>query len=129
MTVTLNAATAVIAKAIDAATAQNVPIVAVVTDVAGHIVSMSRMDGVGHVNIEVARKKALASATFGQPTHEVVDAVSRDPLAKIVVLGDQSINLLPGGIPLKDGERVIGALGIAGGYYLQDRAIAEFAAA
>lgn len=127
MGLSLEHAMDIVRKALDAGAAQNVPIVAVATDTAGNIVACARMNGVGHINTEVARKKALAAATFGQPTHDVVDAVSRDPLAKAVVLADQSINLLPGGMPLKDGDTVVGGLGVAGGYYLQDRAVAEFA--
>jgi uncharacterized protein GlcG (DUF336 family) len=128
MTLSTERALSVIRKAIDAGAAQKCPIVAVVTDPAGAIVAMARMDGVHAVNIEVARKKALTAAAFAQPTHDFVDAIQRDPLAKTVVMNDPNLNVLPGGIPIKDGEVVVGALGVAGGYYLQDRAIAEFAA-
>ena len=117
-----------VGKALAAGRDQNCPIVAVVTDPAGHIVAAARMDGVSFVNTEVARKKALAAAAFGQPTHDLVEAISRDPLAKTVVMSDATINVLPGGVPLKDGDAIVGGLGVAGGYYMQDRAIAEFAA-
>lgn len=127
MTVTIEQALALVGKAVSAGKDQNCSIAAVVTDVSGNIVAAARMDGVGHINVEVARKKALAAANFGMPTSDVVEAVSRDPFAKPVVMSDPNINILPGGIPIKENNTTIGALGIAGGHYLQDRAIAEFA--
>jgi uncharacterized protein GlcG (DUF336 family) len=129
MALTLEQAQALVGKAIAAGTAQSCPIVAVVVDPGGHIVAAARMDGVSFINTEVARKKALSGAAFGMPTHDVVEAVSRDPLAKVVVLNDPTINLLPGGMPIREGDAVVGGLGIAGGFYMQDRAIAEFAVA
>jgi uncharacterized protein GlcG (DUF336 family) len=127
LTVTTEQAFALVGKAISAGKDQNCAIAAVVTDISGHIIVAARMDGVGHINIEVARKKALAAANFGMPTSDVVEAVSRDPFAKPVVMSDPNINILPGGIPIKVNNVTIGALGVAGGHYLQDRAIAEFA--
>jgi glc operon protein GlcG len=123
----LEQAMTILQKAIDAGGAQNCPIVAVVTDMSGQIIAAARMDGVGFINTEVARKKALCAVTFKLPTHEFVDAIGRDPLAKTVVMNDQTINVLPGGVPIKSGDEVVGGLGVAGGYYLQDRAIAEYA--
>jgi glc operon protein GlcG len=129
MTIGVDRAMALVAKAMRAGSDQQCKIAAVVTDVAGNIVAAGRMDGCGHINIDVARKKALAAANFGMPTSDVIEAVSRDPFAKPVVMSDPTINILPGGIPLNEGDTVVGAIGIAGGHYLQDRAIAEFATA
>lgn len=129
MTVTLETALGLVARAIDAGKAQQCPIVAVVVDTGGQIVASARMDGVSFISTEVARKKALCAAAFGMPTHDTIEAVSRDPHARAAVMADPAINLLPGGMPLRDGDVIIGGLGIAGGFYLQDRAIAEFAAA
>jgi uncharacterized protein GlcG (DUF336 family) len=127
LSVTTERALALVSKAIAAGKDQNCGIAAVVTDIAGNIIVAARMDGVGHINTEVARKKALAAANFGMPTADVVEAVSRDPFAKPVVMSDPAINILPGGIPIKENDKTVGALGVAGGHYLQDRAIAEFA--
>ena len=52
---------------------------------------------------------ALAAA-FGMPTHHLVDAVSRDPLARTAVMNDATINTLPGGVPVRDGDVVVGGL-------------------
>jgi uncharacterized protein GlcG (DUF336 family) len=127
MSLSLTQALDLVNKAVAAGDAQKCPIVAVVTDDSGNIVACGRMSGVGHINTEVARRKALCAATFKIPTHDFVEGVSRDPLAKQVVLNDPVICPLPGGFPIMAGDQCIGALGIAGGYYLQDRAIGEYA--
>ena len=127
MTMRLELAMALVTRATEAGTAQNCPIVAVVVDLAGNPVAVARMDGVSFINTEVARKKALCAAAFAMPTHELVETITRDPLAKTVVMNNQAINVLPGGVPIMDAGSVVGALGVAGGYYMQDRAIAEYA--
>lgn len=128
MEVSLEQALHLVQKAVRAGSDQKVSIVAVVTDPSGNIVAAARMAGVSFINTEVARKKALAAAAFASPTHDLIEMISRDQFARPVVMSDPNINILPGGIPLYDTDkRVIGALGIAGGYYLQDRAIAEIA--
>jgi glc operon protein GlcG len=127
MSISIEKAQALVAKAVQAGIDQQCPIAVAVTDPAGFIVAAARLDGCGHINLQIACKKALAAASFGIPTSDLIESISRDPFAKAVVLADQTINVLPGGIPLKDGDAVIGAIGVAGGYYLQDRAIAEFA--
>jgi len=127
MTLSYDLAQKMVSRAVEAGRTQGCPIVAVAVDLAGNPVAIARMDGVNAVNTEIARKKALAAAAFRSATHDFVDQVQRDPLAKTVVLAETSINLLPGGFPLHEGDNVVGGLGIAGGFYLQDRAIGEFA--
>ncbi len=127
MALTVERAQELVKRALEAGIAQKCPIVAVVTDVAGAPIALARMEGVHAINIEAARKKALTAAAFGMPTHDFIDAIQRDQLAKAVVLNDAALNLLPGGFPIKEGDVTVGAIGVAGGYYLQDRGIAEFA--
>lgn len=127
MTLTLSQAQGVIGRAIEAAEAQGVPIAAAVLDTGGHPVATARMDGVGYFNLDVARRKAVAVVTFKMPTHELVQAVSRDPMVQQILYAEQGLSILPGGLPIRDGDTVVGALGIAGGMYFQDQAIAEYA--
>lgn len=84
------------------------------------------MDQVGYANVEVARRKANAAVNFGVPTHDVAAMAGRDPMlpAALDAMSDHFI-VLPGGIPIVEITTVVGGLGIAGGHYEQDRAIAE----
>lgn len=129
MSVTLARAQQVVQRALEAGAAQSVKIAAVVLDTGGHTVAAARMDGVGPLNLDVARRKAYAVVNLGVSTAEMLQMISRDQLISTVLHGEPSIVMLPGGVPLKDGERLVGALGIAGGFYPQDQAIAEYAVA
>jgi uncharacterized protein GlcG (DUF336 family) len=129
MSVDLQQAQQIIQRALEAATAQSVRIAAVVLDTGGHIVAAARMDGVGPLNLDVARRKANAVVNLGVSTAEMLQMISRDQLITTVLHSEPSIVLLPGGLPIRDDEALIGALGIAGGFYPQDQAIGEYAMA
>lgn len=128
MKITIEKAQAVLARALDAAKSQNVPVAAVVVDDAGRMVSAARMDGVGFMNINVAFRKAATSANFGYPTQAMADLASKEPLILAAFTGDPDVMALAGGMPLRNDGVVIGAIGVAGGHYAQDHAIAAYAA-
>jgi uncharacterized protein GlcG (DUF336 family) len=127
MAVGLEQAQKILQRALEAAGAQSLRIAAVVLDTGGHIVAAARMDGVGPLNLDVARRKANAVVNLGVSTAEMLQMVSRDPLITTVLHSEPSIVMLPGGLPIRDGEALIGALGVAGGFYPQDQAIGEYA--
>jgi glc operon protein GlcG len=129
MSVGLEQAQKIVQRALEAAAAQSVRIAAVVLDTGGHVVAAARMDGVGPLNLDVARRKANAVVNLGVSTAEMLQMVSRDPLITTVLHAEPSIVMLPGGLPIRNGEALIGALGIAGGFYPQDQAIGEYAVA
>jgi uncharacterized protein GlcG (DUF336 family) len=84
------------------------------------------MDGVGYVNLEVARRKAVAALNFGAPTHDVLDYANNDPyLPGAFQAMSETLIVLPGGFPITQVVTVLGGLGIAGGHYSQDRQIGE----
>ena len=127
MSVTLESAQKIVQRALEAAAAQSVKIAAVVLDPGGHVVAAARMDGVGPLNLDVARRKANAVVNLGVSTAEMLQMISRDPLITTVLHAEPSIVMLPGGLPIRDGDKLVGALGIAGGFYPQDQAIGEYA--
>ncbi|WP_425409861.1 GlcG/HbpS family heme-binding protein [Hyphococcus sp.] len=127
MSLTLERAQSTLSRALSAANSQNVPVAAVVVDAAGRMVTSARMDGVGYMNISVAFRKAGTSANFGYPTQAMADLASKEPLILAAFTGDSEVMALAGGVPIKDGDQTIGAIGVAGGHYAQDHAIAVFA--
>jgi glc operon protein GlcG len=98
----------------------------VVVDRGGHVVASGRMDNVGFVNTEVARRKATASVTFGVPTHAMAEMLERDEQLRSAMsaTGDFVVTL-PGGFPLTEIATTVGGFGIAGGHYEQDQLIGE----
>lgn len=127
MTITLAQAQCALGRALEAAESQNVPVAVVVVDAAGRMVASARMDGVGFMNINVAFRKAGTSANFGYPTRAMADLASKEPLILAAFTGDADVMALAGGMPIKNGEQTIGAIGVAGGHFAQDHAIASFA--
>ena len=85
------------------------------------------MDGVGPLNLDVARRKANAVVNLGVSTAEMLQMISRDQLITTVLHSEPSIVMLPGGLPIREGDQLVGAIGIAGGFYPQDQAIGEYA--
>lgn len=127
MTITLAQAQSALSRALEAAQSQKVPVAVVIVDAAGRMVASARMDGVGFMNINVAFRKAGTSANFGYPTQAMADLASKEPLILAAFTGDADVMALAGGMPIKEGEQTIGAIGVAGGHFAQDHAIASFA--
>lgn len=123
----LQKAQEVVRRAVEAAAAQNVNIVAVAVDLSGHPVAVARMDATSYINTDVAQRKAVLSAAFGAPTHAVQAMIGKDPIANPVLTSDPRIAMLPGGMPIVSDGKCVGGVGVAGGHYLQDQAVAEYA--
>lgn len=118
-------AQAMLADATAAAAQAGRSIAAVVLDRGGHIVAAARMDGVDHLTLKIARRRAAAALHFGEPTRGPALHLARDPAqtAQLAALGQ--ILVQPGGFPWRDGGAVIGALGVAGAGDEADHAIGD----
>jgi len=113
-------------RAIEAGVNQDVRVAVVIVDLGGHPVAISRMDGTSYLMTEVAQRKAIMAAAFATPTHQVQTMIGKDPVAGPIIAADQRISMLPGGMPIVVDGHCVGGLGVAGGHYLQDQAIAEY---
>ncbi|MFO7249389.1 MAG: heme-binding protein [Actinomycetes bacterium] len=96
-----------------------------VVDGGGHLVAFQRMDGAGIGGSELAPAKAYTAVALGRETAE---------LAPLTAPGEELYGLplrfacLPGGVPLRDADAVIGGVGVSGGSPEQDVACARIAA-
>lgn len=127
MSIPLSIAQKVAARALEAAETHEVKIVAVVVDLGGHPVVAMRMDGASYVNTDMAKRKGNLAAAFSTSTAQIHTMIGKDPVAAPVLQADSGIALLPGGAPILVDGKCVGGLGIAGGHYLQDQAVADFA--
>jgi glc operon protein GlcG len=96
-------------------------VVIAVVDEGGHLIYLQRMDGTQTGSIEVAMGKARTAMAFKRPTKVFDELAKTRP--SIVSLRD--VVLLEGGVPIKVGEQVIGAMGVSGVTSQQDAQIAE----
>ena len=120
-------AQAAVAAALTEAGRREQQIAAAVVDRGGHIVAAARMDGVGHLTLEIARRRAAAALHFGEPTRDPALRLARDPAEAAQLAGLGEILVQPGGFPWRDAGAVVGALGIAGAGAENDHAIGDIA--
>jgi glc operon protein GlcG len=96
-------------------------VVIAVVDDGGHLIYLQRMDGTQTGSIDVAIGKARTAMAFKRPT-KVFDEVAKTRPAIVTLHG---ATMLEGGLPIKVGEQVIGAIGVSGVTSQQDAQIGE----
>lgn len=102
-----------------------------VVDDAGHLVACDRMDGALWVTPEIARAKANAAAGFRASTLDLEERFTKRLLfaESVATLGDYAFVFGKGGVPVVEGGRVVGAVGVSGAVPADnDHAIADVAA-
>ncbi|KFC64807.1 hypothetical protein FG93_05097 [Bosea sp. LC85] len=128
---TLERAQRLIAEALAAGRARGArPLAAVVVDAGGHIVASARADGATIARHEFALAKAWSCIALGLDSRDLVARVEADPAFFSAAATLLSGGLLPaaGGVLIREGEQVLGALGISGDTGETDDACATAAA-
>ena len=97
-----------------------------VVDNGGHLVAFVRMDGAWLGSIDIAIKKAFTARAFDLSTKELSKlAQPGEPFYGIHASNDGKVMIFAGGVPLKRGDQVVGAIGVSGGTGSQDQSVAE----
>lgn len=129
-TITLADARRIIAAAEKKAAEIGQPMNIAVADAGGNLVAHVRMDGAWFGSVDISIKKAFTSKAFDIATKDLAEhSQSGKQFFGIHVSNDGRIMIFAGGIPLKHGGKVIGAIGVSGGSGEQDHAVAEAGAA
>ena len=127
----LEQARACIARGVRKARELGFEVAIAVVDEAGHLVACDRMDGALWVTPEIARAKANAAAGFRASTLDLEERFTKRMLFadNVATLGDYAFVFGRGGVPVVDGGRVIGAVGVSGAVPADnDHTIADAAA-
>src|ERR671936_2488443 len=119
-------ADAVIAAAEQKAAEQGSRVVIAVVDPHGELIQMQRTPDAQIASSRVALDKARTAAIFVRPSREMEDQVTNGRLGALALHG---ASCLIGGIPLKVGDEVIGAIGTSGETPDEDEAISIAGAA
>ena len=117
MTPSLETARACIARGIAKAKELGFEVAVAVVDEAGHLVACERMDGALWITPEIARAKANASAAFRATTLELEERFNKGRLlfaSNVATLGDVRVVFGKGGVPVVEGGRIVGAVGVSG---------------
>jgi uncharacterized protein GlcG (DUF336 family) len=129
MTITLDAAQAMIERARAHATRIGVPMNIAVTDAGGHLLAFARMDGAILGSIEIALAKAKTSILFNGPSENLWDFCKPGGPAPATEYTNGGLIPYAGGVALDDaGGALIGAIGVSGGLPAQDGEVARAAA-
>jgi|SRR6202034_689679 uncharacterized protein GlcG (DUF336 family) len=106
-----------------------VPMNIAVVDAGANLVAFERQAGAWIGSIDIAQKKAFTSRAFDIETKALGEnSQSGDQFFGIHASNNGRIMIFAGGIPLKRGNEVVGAVGVSGGLGAQDQAVAEAAA-
>jgi uncharacterized protein GlcG (DUF336 family) len=123
---TLEDARKVIAAAEKKALEIKQPMNIAVVDEGGNLVSHARMDGAWIGSIDISINKAFTSRAFDIATKDLAQhSQPGSQFFGIHVSNHGRVMVFAGGIPLKRGSKVVGAVGVSGGSGDQDQIVAE----
>ena len=105
-----------------------VPYNLAVVDAGGNLVAHARMDGAWLGSIDISIHKAWTSRAFDMATEQLAKmAQSGKPLFGINSTNHEKVVIFAGGMPVKRGASVVGAVGASGGTVEQDQKVVEAA--
>src|SRR4029450_7524767 len=126
----LQDARAIIAAAEKKAAEIGQPMNIAVADAGGNLVSHVRMDAAWIGSVDISIKKAWTSRAFDIATKDLAThSQSGGQFFCIHASHGGRVMMFARGIPLKQGGKVVGAIGVSGGSGDQDHAVAEAGAA
>lgn len=98
-----------------------VNVIIAIVDTGGHLIYLERFDKAQFGSIDVAVHKARCSVAYKRPTRAFEEAVNS---GKINLLTLDDICAVEGGLPIIQGGKIIGAIGVSGGTTQEDEQIA-----
>ena len=99
--------------AIQSCAAKNYNVTVTVVDRAGLVKAVQRMDNAGPHTVDASRMKAFTALSTKNPSGKVMEAAQNNAGAQNM-RDIPGFLLLAGGVPVKSGDQVIGAIGIGG---------------
>jgi uncharacterized protein GlcG (DUF336 family) len=120
--ISLELANLIAAAAVAACAANGYAVAATVVDRAGIARAVQRADNAGSHSLGASERKAWTSASAKTPTLAMMENAQKNPGAANLV-NIPGFLLLGGGVPVKVGNEVIGAVGVGGapGGHLDDQ--------
>ena len=127
--ITLEQATTFIASGEAEAARQGLKLAFAVVDTAGHLVALHRMDGAPWIAPDVALGKAWTAAAYGAPSAAQGEKMKELHAFSASISAATHGRFTPqiGGLPITDGDAVIGAMGASGGTGQQDEDVVRSA--
>jgi uncharacterized protein GlcG (DUF336 family) len=95
-----------------------------VVDVGGNLKAFARMDGAWLGSIDVSQKKARTARFFDMNTGDIGQLSQPGGPLFNIEHSNGGLITFPGGVPIKDGDIVIGAIGVSGSTVENDHTVA-----
>lgn len=111
--VSLALANQLVDATLEACHAEDHTAVVAVVDRGGNLVALKRDDNIGPHNTKAAQRKAYTSLSTKSTSRELAEHARNDPSSANLTTVDDLL-LLGGGVPVRLGGDVIGAIGVAG---------------
>ena len=127
--ITLDAAEKVVAAAKKKAAEINTKMDITVVDAGGNLKAFARMDGAWLGSIDISMKKARTARWFDMSTGEIGKLSQPGGPLFGIEHSNGGLITFPGGIPLKEGDKVVGAIGVSGSSVENDHTVAAAGAA
>ncbi len=100
-----------------------------VVDAGANLKAFARMDGAWLGSIDIAIKKARTARYFDMNTGEIGKLSQPGGALFNIEHSNGGLITFPGGIPIRQGDTIIGAIGVSGSSVENDHAVAEAGAA
>jgi len=102
------------------------PLTMAVLDSGGHVIALAREDGTSNLRPEIAQGKARGAINMGLGSRALYDRAEAQPyfIQAMNTLSSGSLVPVAGGVLIKDGEQIVGAMGITGDTSDNDEACA-----
>lgn len=123
--ISTRAARTMIEAAVAHAEELGVRVCVAVVDEGGTLKALARMDGALFMTVRIATNKAMTAAGTGVATATLAEAIAEDAALLAGLTSQEHTAIFPGGVPIIDGEAVVGAIGVSGGMAGEDHPIAE----
>ena len=91
-----------------------------VVDPSGELVAFHKMDQTQLASVGISQNKARTAARYRRPSEAFATAMSTPAGAFVATLASPPPTASPGGIPLLEGGKIIGAIGCSGATGAQD---------
>jgi uncharacterized protein GlcG (DUF336 family) len=131
MTLSLEAARALVAAAQAEARKLNKPMTVAVVDAGGFTVAVDRMDGARPLTPSIATAKAYTAAVMQRPSKMLKQWAESQPVFfnQVATMGHHPIVATDGGVTIKKDGVLLGGIGISGGTGEEDQQVCEAALA
>lgn len=127
--ITLEKAQAAVAAAIEKSKAMNVKMNIAVVDAGANLRAFARMDNAWLGSIDIAIKKARTARFFDMNTGDIGGLSQPGGSLYNIEHSNGGLITFPGGVPLRSGDTIIGAIGVSGSAVEDDHAVALAGAA